>query len=114
MQRRPRVLLLLAISHAPRMLSKFSPQKGGFLRDAAAEGIALVFPDTSPRGAGVQGEDDDWAFGTGTSAHAELMHVLYIYLFNLQALDFISMRRRPNIQNTTICTHTSLLRFLTF
>lgn len=35
-------------------------QKGGFLRDAAQHGIALVFPDTSPRGAGVEGEDADW------------------------------------------------------
>lgn len=31
-------------------------QIGGFLRDAAEVGIALIFPDTSPRGAGVQGE----------------------------------------------------------
>lgn len=35
------------------------------MRDAAAEGIALLFPDTSPRGAGVEGEDKDWDFGTG-------------------------------------------------
>ena len=35
-------------------------QKGGFLRDAAQHGIALVFPDTSPRGAVVEGEDADW------------------------------------------------------
>ena len=35
-------------------------QKGGFLRDASKHGIALVFPDTSPRGAGVSGEEDDW------------------------------------------------------
>jgi S-formylglutathione hydrolase len=41
------------------------PWKGGFLRDAAEEGIAIVFPDTSPRGAGVEGEDDSWDFGTG-------------------------------------------------
>ncbi|KPV72662.1 carbohydrate esterase family 1 protein [Rhodotorula graminis WP1] len=42
-----------------------APWKGGFLRDAAAEGIALVFPDTSPRGADIDGEDKDWDFGTG-------------------------------------------------
>jgi hypothetical protein len=40
-------------------------QKGGFIRDAAQHGIALLFPDTSPRGAGIEGEDDDWDFGTG-------------------------------------------------
>jgi S-formylglutathione hydrolase len=40
-------------------------QKGGFMRDAAAQGIALLFPDTSPRGAGIEGEEVDWDFGTG-------------------------------------------------
>lgn len=42
-----------------------SAQKGTFLGPAAKEGIAIVFTDTSPRGAGVEGEDDDWDFGTG-------------------------------------------------
>lgn len=46
----------------------YSAQKGGFLGSAAKEGIALLFPDTSPRGAGVEGEDDDWDFGTGSLA----------------------------------------------
>ncbi|KAF7306757.1 S-formylglutathione hydrolase [Mycena indigotica] len=40
-------------------------QKGSFFEPAAANGIAILFPDTSPRGAGVAGEDDDWDFGTG-------------------------------------------------
>jgi len=35
------------------------------MRDAASEGIALIFPDTSPRGAGIEGEENDWDFGTG-------------------------------------------------
>ena len=35
-------------------------QKGGFLRDAAKHELAVVFPDTSPRGAGIQGEEDEW------------------------------------------------------
>lgn len=40
-------------------------QKGGILNTAGQEGIAVVFPDTSPRGAGIEGEDEDWDFGTG-------------------------------------------------
>ena len=50
-----------------RLLTESStrPQKGGFMRDAASESIALVFPDTSPRGAGIEGEDNHWDFGTG-------------------------------------------------
>ncbi|KAH7106734.1 carbohydrate esterase family 1 protein [Auriculariales sp. MPI-PUGE-AT-0066] len=47
------------------------PWKGGFLRDAAEAGIALIFPDTSPRGAGVPGEDDDWDFGTGAGFYLD-------------------------------------------
>ncbi|KAJ2415443.1 hypothetical protein GGF41_005637, partial [Coemansia sp. RSA 2531] len=39
--------------------------KGGALAYLSEERIALVTPDTSPRGAGVAGEDDDWELGTG-------------------------------------------------
>ena len=42
-------------------------QKGGMFNKAGEEGIALVLPDTSPRGAGIESEDDDWDFGTGTT-----------------------------------------------
>jgi S-formylglutathione hydrolase len=45
-------------------------QKGGFLNSAGEQGVAVVFPDTSPRGAGVQGEEDDWQLGTGECARA--------------------------------------------
>ena len=34
--------------------------KAGAQAHAAAHGLILVAPDTSPRGAGVAGEDDDW------------------------------------------------------
>ena len=44
-----------------------SAQKGNFLGPAAKEGIAILFPDTSPRGARVEGETDSWDFGVGTS-----------------------------------------------
>jgi len=40
-------------------------QKGSFFGVASAQGIAILFPDTSPRGADILGEDDDWDFGTG-------------------------------------------------
>lgn len=35
------------------------------MRDAAAEGIAILFPDTSPRGAGIEDEATSWDFGVG-------------------------------------------------
>lgn len=40
-------------------------QKAGAQRRAAKLGLALVIPDTSPRGLGIEGEDDNWDFGTG-------------------------------------------------
>ena len=40
-------------------------EKGGAQRYAAEHGIMLVMPDTSPRGLGLPGEDDDYDFGSG-------------------------------------------------
>lgn len=39
--------------------------KSGAQQFAAQHGVFLVAPDTSPRGAGVPGEDDSYDFGTG-------------------------------------------------
>jgi S-formylglutathione hydrolase len=39
--------------------------KAGAQRYAAELDLALIIPDTSPRGLGLPGEDDDWDFGTG-------------------------------------------------
>jgi len=40
-------------------------QKAGALKHAASLGLAIVCPDTSPRGLGLPGEDDSYDFGTG-------------------------------------------------
>ncbi len=40
-------------------------EKSGFQRYAAEHGIAVVAPDTSPRGLDLPGEHDDWDFGSG-------------------------------------------------
>jgi S-formylglutathione hydrolase len=45
--------------------------KAGAQRLAARHGLMLVAPDTSPRGAGVPGEDDDWDFGTGAGFYLD-------------------------------------------
>ena len=39
--------------------------KAGAQRFAAEHGLMLVMPDTSPRGLQLEGEDEDWDFGTG-------------------------------------------------
>lgn len=45
--------------------------KGGAQRLAAEHGIALIAPDTSPRGAGVPGETDAWDFGVGAGFYLD-------------------------------------------
>ena len=40
-------------------------QKAGALKHAAKLGMAIVCPDTSPRGLGLPGEDDSYDFGSG-------------------------------------------------
>ncbi|MFC4929557.1 S-formylglutathione hydrolase [Massilia sp. GCM10023247] len=45
--------------------------KAGAQRVAAQEGVILVAPDTSPRGAGVPGETDSWDFGAGAGFYLD-------------------------------------------
>lgn len=40
-------------------------EKGFFQHAASQRGVAVVYPDTSPRGLGIQGEDDSYDFGSG-------------------------------------------------
>lgn len=47
------------------------PIKGGAQRFAAQHGIALIAPDTSPRGAGIAGESDAWDFGVGAGFYVD-------------------------------------------
>ncbi|KAF8203039.1 esterase D [Pholiota molesta] len=58
-------------------------QKGGFLGVAASQNIAILFPDTSPRGAGVPGEDDDWDFGTGAGFYLNATKPEYAKYYNM-------------------------------
>lgn len=45
--------------------------KAGAQQHAARLGIALVTPDTSPRGTGVEGADQDWDFGHGAGFYLD-------------------------------------------
>ncbi|QGZ62236.1 S-formylglutathione hydrolase [Paraburkholderia acidisoli] len=47
------------------------PIKAGAQRFAAQHGIALIAPDTSPRGANVPGEADSWDFGVGAGFYVD-------------------------------------------
>ena len=50
--------------------------KAGAQRLAAALGLALLMPDTSPRGAGVAGEADSWDFGVGAGFNLDATQTL--------------------------------------
>jgi S-formylglutathione hydrolase len=45
--------------------------KAGAQRVAAREGLILVAPDTSPRGANIAGETDSWDFGVGAGFYLD-------------------------------------------
>ncbi|KAI4131824.1 MAG: hypothetical protein LQ338_001014 [Usnochroma carphineum] len=46
-------------------------EKGFFQHAASQRGIALLFPDTSPRGLNIPGEDDSYDFGSGAGFYVD-------------------------------------------
>lgn len=46
-------------------------EKGFFQYGASQKGIAIVYPDTSPRGLKIQGEDDSYDFGSGAGFYID-------------------------------------------
>ncbi|KAI1617834.1 S-formylglutathione hydrolase [Exophiala viscosa] len=46
-------------------------EKGFFQHGASKKGIAVLYPDTSPRGIGIKGEDDAYDFGTGAGFYVD-------------------------------------------
>jgi S-formylglutathione hydrolase len=57
--------------------------KAGAQQHAARLGLALVMPDTSPRGAGIEGEDVDWDFGTGAGFYLDAMREPWSAHYNM-------------------------------
>ncbi|KAL8643403.1 MAG: hypothetical protein Q9228_000036 [Teloschistes exilis] len=46
-------------------------EKGFFQHAASQRGIAVLYPDTSPRGLKIQGEDDSYDFGSGAGFYLD-------------------------------------------
>lgn len=46
-------------------------EKGFAQHKASEKGIAVVYPDTSPRGLGLEGEEDSYDFGTGAGFYVD-------------------------------------------
>ncbi|KAI1419997.1 carbohydrate esterase family 1 protein [Xylaria sp. FL1777] len=56
----------------------------GFLQATASQhGIAVVYPDTSPRGAGIAGEDDSYDFGSGAGFYVDATRAPWSAHYNM-------------------------------
>jgi S-formylglutathione hydrolase len=67
--------------------------KAGAQRVAAQEGIILIAPDTSPRGANIAGETEHWDFGAGAGFYVDATeepwsrhYRMYSYILELREL----------------------------
>jgi S-formylglutathione hydrolase len=84
-------------------------QKGGAFKAAAEAGIIMVFPDTSPRGAGIAGEDESYDLGTGagfyidaTNAPWSANYNMYTYVTQeLPALVEANLPAAPGLKSIT-------------
>jgi S-formylglutathione hydrolase len=77
--------------------------KAGAQRYAAREGMILIAPDTSPRGAGIPGESDDWDFGAGAGFYLDALtepwsqhYRMYSYLLELRELAVAELAVDPD------------------
>jgi S-formylglutathione hydrolase len=84
--------------------------KAGAQRVATREGMILVAPDTSPRGAGVPGEADSWDFGLGAGFYLDATepawdrhYRMYSYILELRELVLAHFPADP--QRTGIFGH---------
>jgi len=59
-------------------------EKGFLHATASKKGIAIVYPDTSPRGAQIEGEDDSWDFGTGAGFYIDATMEPWNTAYNMQ------------------------------
>ncbi|RDW61838.1 S-formylglutathione hydrolase [Aspergillus mulundensis] len=58
-------------------------EKGFFQHGASKKGIAVLYPDTSPRGLDIPGENDSWDFGTGAGFYVNATKEPYSKGYNM-------------------------------
>jgi len=72
--------------------------KAGAQRLAAELGLALITPDTSPRGAGVPGETDSWDFGVGAGFYLDATQAPWSRHYRMES--YITAELLPLLANT--------------
>lgn len=87
----PVLLYLSGLTCTPANAS----EKSFFTYFASKYGFALILPDTSPRGAGVQGEDDSWDFGTGAGFYVDATTTPWKDNYNMYS--YILKELLPNV-----------------
>ena len=60
-------------------------EKGGYRRLAVELGIAIVCPDTSPRGESVPDEKDNWQFGLGAGFYLDATELPFSVNYNMSS-----------------------------
>jgi S-formylglutathione hydrolase len=71
--------------------------KAGAQRAAARLGLMLVAPDTSPRGAGIEGEDASWDFGTGAGFYLNATEPKWATNYRMEA--YVTQELRQIIES---------------
>jgi len=86
------------------------PMKAGAQRAAAREGLILVSPDTSPRGANLPGDHAHWDFGIGAGFYLDATeepwskhYRMYSYVLELRAL--VVAELQADAERIGICGH---------
>ena len=85
--------------------------KAGAQRVAAELGLMLIAPDTSPRGQCIDGEDDDWDFGTGAGFYLNATEEPWAKAYNMEQYitgelpDLVAANFAANIYRAGIFGH---------
>ena len=82
------------------------PTKAGAQRLAAELGLALLAPDTSPRGAGVAGESEAWDFGVGAGFYLDATREPWARHWHMES--WLLNELLPQVQRETGLTRTGL------
>jgi len=74
-------------------------------KTAAQHGLAVIAPDTSPRGLGIEGEDKDWDFGTGAGMYVDATQEpwtkgYFMYSYIVKELPTLISQNFPSIDLT--------------
>ncbi|NCT82810.1 MAG: S-formylglutathione hydrolase [Comamonadaceae bacterium] len=80
--------------------------KAGAQRLAAELGLALLMPDTSPRGAGIPGESESWDFGVGAGFYLDATRQPWASHWRMES--WLMNELIPQVQRETGLTRTGL------